>query len=109
MADLTFMQWGDAAVHSLAVAMLVDPRKVHHFEDFGYRHDHLYQCPANAPGGQLPESQLLGSGTWSPELDNGIGCRCECDGRQSSNYGGYCVNKLKQPTTVKRPWFTWLL
>ncbi|OTA93530.1 glycosyltransferase family 15 protein [Hypoxylon sp. CO27-5] len=104
-----FERWGDAAVHSLAVALLVDPRKVHHFEDFGYRHDHLFQCPANAPGGQLPESPLLGSGTWSPEMDNGIGCRCECDGRTTQNYGGYCLNKLKQPTTIKRPWFTWFL
>ncbi|KAI2633628.1 glycosyltransferase family 15 protein [Hypomontagnella submonticulosa] len=104
-----FERWGDAAVHSLAVAMLVDPRKVHHFEDFGYRHAELYQCPANAPGGQLPESQLLGGGTWSPEQDNGIGCRCECPGPTPRNYGAYCINKLKQPTTIKRPWFTWFL
>lgn len=106
---LTTSQWGDAAVHSLAVAMLVDPRKVHHFEDFGYRHDLLYQCPANAPGGQLPDSSLLGSGTWAPEMDNGIGCRCECDGRTTRNHPGYCLNKLKQPTTIKRPWLTWFL
>ncbi|KAI5927735.1 glycolipid 2-alpha-mannosyltransferase [Camillea tinctor] len=112
-----FERWGDAAVHSLAVAMFVDPRKVHHFEDFGYRHDRLFQCPANAPGGQLLESPLLGNGTnadgttstWSPEMENGIGCRCECDGRETQNYGGYCLNKLKQPTSLRRPWFTWLL
>ncbi|KAI1660028.1 glycosyltransferase family 15 protein [Daldinia decipiens] len=100
-----FERWGDAAVHSLAIAMLADPRKVHHFEDFGYRHALLYQCPANAPGGQLPESQLLGSGTWAAEEDNGIGCRCECPGPSPRNYGSYCLNKLKQPTTIKRPWF----
>ncbi|KAI1394155.1 glycosyltransferase family 15 protein [Hypoxylon trugodes] len=104
-----FERWGDAAVHSLAVALLVDPRKVHHFEDFGYRHDHLYQCPANAPGGQLPDSPLLGSGTWAPEMDSGIGCRCECDGREPRNYGESCIDKLKQPTTVKRSWFPWVI
>ncbi|OTA99552.1 glycosyltransferase family 15 protein [Hypoxylon sp. CI-4A] len=105
---LTFTQWGDAAVHSLAVALLVEPRKVHHFEDFGYRHDLLYQCPANAPGGQLPDSPLLGSGTWSPETASGIGCRCECAGLEERNYGNVCLDRLKQPTSVKRSgWFTW--
>ncbi|KAI1802758.1 glycosyltransferase family 15 protein [Daldinia bambusicola] len=99
-----FERWGDAAVHSLAIALLADPRKIHHFEDFGYRHALLYQCPANAPGGQLPGSELLGSGTWAAEEDNGIGCRCECPGPSPRNFGSYCLNKLKQPTTVKRPW-----
>ncbi|KAI1345000.1 glycolipid 2-alpha-mannosyltransferase [Xylariaceae sp. FL0016] len=115
-----FERWGDAAVHSLAIAMFVDPRRVHHFSDFGYRHDKLYQCPANAPGGQLPQSPLLGNYSvsetsfndqtkLSPELDQGIGCRCSCDGRTPRNFGGYCVNKLKQPSSLKRPWFTWFL
>ncbi|KAH9909018.1 glycolipid 2-alpha-mannosyltransferase [Xylariomycetidae sp. FL2044] len=99
-----FERWGDAAVHSLAVAMMVDPRKVHHFEDFGYRHDKLFQCPRNAPGGQLPESPLLGNETaWQPEVEGGVGCRCECDG-PFSNHPGYCLNKLKQPTSLKRTW-----
>ncbi|ETS88161.1 hypothetical protein PFICI_01989 [Pestalotiopsis fici W106-1] len=105
-----FERWGDAAVHSLAVAMFVDPRRVHHFEDFGYRHDLLYQCPANAPGGQLPESTLLGKEmTWAPEIEGGIGCRCQCDGRKTRNHPGYCLNKLKQPDGLKRPFWTWFL
>ncbi|KAI0136445.1 glycolipid 2-alpha-mannosyltransferase [Xylariales sp. AK1849] len=105
-----FERWGDAAVHSLAVAMFVDPHRVHHFEDFGYRHDLLYQCPANAPGGQLPESTVLGNEmTWAPEIDGGVGCRCECDGRTTRNHPGYCLNKLKQPNSVVRSWFTWFL
>ena len=89
--------------------MLLDPRKVHHFEDIGYRHDLLYQCPANAAGGQLPESKVLGKGEWAAEVDNGIGCRCECDGRKTRNHPGYCLNKLKQPNSRNRPWATWLL
>ncbi|KAF6804950.1 glycolipid 2-alpha-mannosyltransferase [Colletotrichum sojae] len=104
-----FERWGDAAVHSLAVAMLLQPRQVHHFEDFGYRHDHIYQCPANAPGGQLPGSQALGDGPYSEPIEGGIGCRCECDGTQRSNYNGYCLNKLKSPNTAKRPWLSWSL
>ncbi|KAK3995867.1 family 15 putative glycosyltransferase [Cladorrhinum sp. PSN332] len=99
-----YERWGDAAVHSLAVAMLLDPHQVHHFEDFGYRHDDFYQCPANAPGGQLPDSEILGktSEKVSPELQDGIGCRCECDGTKTRNIPGYCLAKLKQPNTDKK-------
>ena len=90
-------------MHSIALAMLLESEKVHHFEDFGYRHDWYYKCPANAPGGQLPQSKLLGENhSLQPERPGGIGCRCECDGSRTRNIGGYCVNKLKQPNTAKR-------
>lgn len=97
--------------------MLLPPTSVHHFEDIGYRHDFLYQCPANAPGAQLPESDVLGRASsypdsnvpWFPPLDGGSGCRCECDGRRTRNHAGYCLDKLKQPTRRERHWFTWLL
>ncbi|KAK1452033.1 glycolipid 2-alpha-mannosyltransferase [Colletotrichum melonis] len=105
-----FERWGDAAVHSLAVGMLLDADKVHHFEDFGYRHDELFQCPANAPDGQLPGSQTLGNASsYSTPIDGGIGCRCECDGKVRRNHNGYCLNKLKEPNTAQRPWFSWTL
>ncbi|KAI3325206.1 glycosyltransferase family 15 protein [Xylariaceae sp. AK1471] len=104
-------RWGDAAVHSLAVNMLAEPHQVHHFADIGYRHDWYYQCPANAPGGQLPESKMLNrvEETWAPEIDGGVGCRCDCDGRTNRNTASYCHNKLRAPNTIKRPWSTWLL
>lgn len=82
--------------------MLLDSDQVHHFEDFGYRHDWFYQCPANAPGGQLEDSKLLGKGSWDQERPGGIGCRCECDGSRTRNYGSWCLNKLKQPNTTRR-------
>jgi len=109
-----FERWGDAAVHSLYVAMAADPRQVHHFEDFGYRHDQLYQCPSNSINGQMPESSILNTGLGKdlgvPGTSTGIGCRCECDGRKDTrNHPGYCLNKLKQPNSRKRPWLTWLL
>ncbi|ETS76175.1 hypothetical protein PFICI_11562 [Pestalotiopsis fici W106-1] len=106
-----FERWGDAAVHALAVNMLVEPEKVHHFADFAYRHDSYYQCPTNAPGGQLVESRTLNAAesTWAPEVKGGIGCRCDCDGRTTRNHPSYCLNKLKEPTSPKRPWSTWLL
>ena len=84
--------------------MLLDSEKVHHFEDLGYRHDWFYQCPANALDGQLPDSELLGkpSPKVAPEVQGGIGCRCECEGTKTRNHGGYCINKLKQPNTSKK-------
>jgi len=96
-------QWGDAAVHSLAVAMLLHPSQVHHFEDMGYRHDWFTQCPANAPGGQLPGHPMLGDFPHAPEMQGGIGCRCECDGRKTTNYPSFCTKKLKLPNTRARP------
>ncbi|KAI0145072.1 glycosyltransferase family 15 protein [Xylariaceae sp. FL1272] len=106
-----YERWGDAAVHSLAVNMLAKPHQIHHFSDIGYRHDWYYQCPANAPGGQLPDSDTLNrvQTSWSPEMPGGVGCRCECDGRKNRNTAAYCSNKLKAPNTVSRPWSTWFL
>ncbi|RYP24026.1 hypothetical protein DL765_000754 [Monosporascus sp. GIB2] len=111
-----FERWGDAAVHSLAVAMYADPAQVHYFEDIGYRHDHLYQCPANAPGeaAQLRGSEVLARGEreprWTAEEPGGIGCRCECDrSKGTRNHPEYCLDKLKQPNTRKRRWITWPL
>ncbi|KAK8048871.1 glycosyltransferase family 15 protein [Apiospora phragmitis] len=112
IADMDFFRskGGDAAVHALAVALFLDPSQVHHFEDFGYRHDLLYQCPANAPDLQLTEAEILfGNKPYWPERLGGVGCRCQCDGDKPRNYGGYCLNKLKQPNTRARPWLTWFL
>ncbi|KAI0457718.1 glycolipid 2-alpha-mannosyltransferase [Xylaria acuta] len=101
-------RWGDAAVHSLAIAMLADPQQVHHFEDMGYRHDKFYQCPVNAPDGQLPNSPSLAENKpWTPEAAGGIGCRCKCTGKEKiRNYGTYCLDKLRQPNTPKRGWWS---
>lgn len=98
------LQWGDAPVHSLAVNLLLEPNRVHHFEDFGYRHGGYYQCPANAPGGQLLDSKVLGEPTAStaPERPGGVGCRCECNRWRTRNHKTYCFHKLKQPTTAKQ-------
>ncbi|KAI0471018.1 glycosyltransferase family 15 protein [Xylariaceae sp. FL0804] len=107
-----YERWGDAAVHSLAVNMLARPEQVHHFSDIGYRHDWYYQCPANKPGAQLPESAALNGvqDSWAgEELAGGVGCRCDCDGRKTRNHASYCLHKLKAPNTVDRPWSAWLL
>lgn len=101
-------------MHSLAVAMLLDPQQVHHFKDFGYRHGSFYQCPANALGGQLPESEVLGKALLPEgnfESEGGIGCRCQCDRRPHGerNFSRYCSSRLNQPNSRQRTWFQWLL
>lgn len=71
---LTLLKWGDAAVHSLAVGLLVGPERVHHFSDFAYRHDSFQQCPANAPGLQLVNSSspLVSSSPATSILDSAL-------------------------------------
>ena len=98
-------------MHALAINMLADPRAIHHFADFAYRHDYYYQCPANAPDGQLPTSSTLNAAepNWALEQQGGIGCRCDCDSHTPSNVGSYCLNKLREPISKKRPWKTWLM
>lgn len=94
--------------------MLLQPSQVHHFDDIGYRHGTFYQCPANAPGGQLPESKALGIATsikGNPEEPGGVGCRCQCDRRPAGvrNYSGYCFDRLEQPSNSERPWVELLI
>ncbi|MCJ1378077.1 hypothetical protein MMC17_001173 [Xylographa soralifera] len=73
-----FERWGDAPVHSLGAALLLQPEQMHWFEDLGYLHEVYQTCPANALGGQLPGSSKLGPDSWDKEQQGGIGCRCQC-------------------------------
>jgi mannosyltransferase len=87
-------RWGDAPIHSLAAGVLLGPKDIHYFRDFGYRHTTIQHCPANAPSRQLPREPYLEKTTldqkkreeedaywesWDPEKENGVGCRCRCD------------------------------
>ncbi|KAK5627826.1 hypothetical protein RRF57_003541 [Xylaria bambusicola] len=87
-------RWGDAPIHSLAAGILLAPRDIHYFRDFGYRHTTIQHCPANAPARQLPREPYLELTTtdekyrieedeyweqWDEEKENGVGCRCRCD------------------------------
>lgn len=40
-----YERWGDAPVHSLAVAMMLKTSEVHFFNDIGYKHNPLMHCP----------------------------------------------------------------
>jgi hypothetical protein len=44
-AYVTKIRWGDAPVHSIAVAMLLKASEVHFFNDMGYRHGPFQHCP----------------------------------------------------------------
>lgn len=71
-----FERFGDAPVHSLAAALLLKPSEIHHFDDFGYRHNDLWVQPDNAKGLQMPATSFTDYTTWTDETADGIGCRC---------------------------------
>lgn len=84
-------RWGDAPVHSLAVAMMLSKEELHYFRDIGYKHSTFGHCPNNAPNKQLPYISN-GFDDYAPKpwyhtffkqepdfpVRNGVGCRCEC-------------------------------
>lgn len=41
------LRWGDAPVHSIAVAMFLHKSEVHFFNDIGYRHTAYMHCPTD--------------------------------------------------------------
>ncbi|KAJ7485652.1 glycosyltransferase family 15 protein [Mycena latifolia] len=43
-----YERWGDAPVHSIAVALFAPRSKLHFFSDVGYRHSPFQHCPQDA-------------------------------------------------------------
>lgn len=69
-------RWGDAPVHSLAVALFLDKSKVHFFEDIGYTHPPYTHCPKDC--GIHPE-------------------KCTCKPENSIDFkGGSCLKRYLQ-------------
>ena len=96
MTDVTNnTQWGDAPVHSLAAALLLEPEDLHHFEDIGYIHDPFQSCPKNRLGAQMVGSNIFGAGHWDKEVSSGVGCRCTCNPRPTLP-DRFCLDRLKQ-------------
>lgn len=100
-------RWGDAPVHSLAVAMMLKKEELHYFRDIGYKHTTLGHCPRNAPGKQLPYkpsenfkeivekkwySSFISDGPDEPG-NNGVGCRCRCPSkhRDIEDRNAHCI------------------
>lgn len=42
-----YERWGDAPVHSIAVALFLPKDQVHFFNEIGYRHPPYEHCPPN--------------------------------------------------------------
>lgn len=42
-----YERWGDAPVHSIALALLADRNQIHFFDDVGYWHPPIQTCPVN--------------------------------------------------------------
>lgn len=40
-----YERWGDAPVHSIAAALLLDRSEVHYFDNIGYYHAPVMHCP----------------------------------------------------------------
>lgn len=68
-----YERWGDAPVHSLAVAMFLPKEKIHFFEEIGYFHNPMGNCPA------------------TPKLREGK--NCSCSGDKSVHLHHFCHKK----------------
>lgn len=115
-------RWGDAPVHSLAVAMLLDRSELHYFRDIGYKHTTVGHCPNNAPNKQLPyepayeeytsvpDTSMYGIFTKTgpdPTARNGVGCRCECPPghKDAEDFASVCIKRYAHvmSDSYKRP------
>ena len=60
-----YERWGDAPVHSIGAALLLDKNEIHHFDEIGYSHVPFNVCPTSV------SSRLV--------------YRCQCDPNDESN------------------------
>jgi mannosyltransferase len=72
-----YERWGDAPVHSLAVAMLLQPQEVHHFSDFGYVHGGLQYCAHESSAQARRGGHIIPGRMEEPDVE--IGCDCTCE------------------------------
>lgn len=43
-----YERWGDAPVHSIAAALILDRKEIHFFNEIGYRHGIYEHCPESS-------------------------------------------------------------
>ncbi|EGV60702.1 O-glycoside alpha-1,2-mannosyltransferase 4 [Yamadazyma tenuis] len=101
-------RWGDAPVHSLALAMMLDTKDVHYFRDIGYQHSTLAHCPGNSKLNQLPytpdeanaNNPFFQSYKPNAPVVNGVGCRCKCPlfHREIEDSGSSCLKQWVRTT-----------
>ncbi len=93
-----YERWGDAAVHSLAAAMLLEPQELHHFSDLGYVHDALQYCTFQSTleekkRGFTTPPGISGKGHGKIKGREEVGCRCKCDPNLSI-VEPVCLNRI---------------
>ncbi|EPQ31074.1 uncharacterized protein PFL1_01263 [Pseudozyma flocculosa PF-1] len=44
-----YERWGDAPVHSIAAALMLDKNEIHYFDNVGYMHAPFLHCPKDPP------------------------------------------------------------
>lgn len=79
-----YERWGDAPVHSIAAALFLSKKQVHHFADIGYFHSPNHNCPIDQE-------------VW---LKN----KCLCDPAHDVTFRDYsCVSKFYDITGRAKP------
>ncbi|KAI5184293.1 alpha 1,2-mannosyltransferase [Nematocida homosporus] len=76
-----YERWGDAPVHTIALALFLPSSAMHYFEDIGYTHPPFTHCPAPALN-------------WPA---------CDCDPKQSVDLEMFsCINLYKRLMWIKK-------
>lgn len=70
-----YERWGDAPVHSIAMALFYGRDKVHFFDDIGYRHTGYQYCPT------MPSMK--------------INCKCDVKDNYDRSFGG-CLREYRR-------------
>jgi alpha 1,2-mannosyltransferase len=79
-----YERWGDAPVHSIAVGLFMDKKKIHFFDDLGYYHVPFNNCPVNE----------------QTRLEK----RCTCNPSDDVTFKNYfCNNKFYKLQGLKKP------
>ncbi|TID18192.1 hypothetical protein CANINC_003933 [Pichia inconspicua] len=79
-----YERWGDAPVHSIAVSLFMDKKKIHFFDDLGYYHVPFSNCPINE----------------KTRLEK----KCVCNPNDDITFKNYfCNNKFYKLQGLKKP------
>lgn len=79
-----YERWGDAPVHSIAIALFEDKNKIHYFKEIGYTHGVYSMCPI--------EDSIYDE------------YNCFCDKHRDFTFEGYsCGNKYYEAMKLTKP------
>lgn len=101
-------RWGDAPVHSLGLALMLDVSDIHYFRDIGYMHSKIGHCPGNSKLNQHEYSPAPSFANnpyfqlYKPDrgVVNGVGCRCKCPmfHKEAEDLGSSCIKQWHRTT-----------